>query len=761
MRHCLAAALLAASALIAIAPAAAQGTSPQTAQAPASAAPQELTLERLFASPGLSGPSPRLPKLSPDGRLVTLLRNRENEKDRYDLWAVDTSTGAARMLVDSTRFGTGAQLSEEEMMRRERARIAGTRGIVDYRWSPNGRSLLVPLEGDLFLAGLDGSVRRLTETEATELDPEVSGTGKYISFVRDQNLFVVDAASGAERQLTQGGGGAVTWGVAEFVANEEMDRDVGHWWSPDDRYVAVARVDESGVKLVTRTAIGAEGTRVYEQRYPVAGSPNAVVDLYVFRPEGGGEGVKVDLGPDPDIYLARVDWSADGNKLYVQRQSRDQKRLDLLEVDPATGRSRLLFSETAPTWVNLHSNLRSLKDGSLIWSSERSGFQHLYRWRNGRLTQLTRGAWAVDEVKGVDEAKGRIYFLANADGPLEQHLYWVNYNRPGKPQRVTEAGWWNGAEMDKAATRALIFRSNPNQPSQVYLASTDGRRIAWIEENAVRGDHPYAPYLASHAVPRFGTIAAEDGTPLHYEMLTPKLEPGRRYPVFVEVYGGPGVQRVSRNWTPERHQYLVDKGWIVFMVDNRGSFRRGKAFEDHIYRAMGGVEVRDQLAALEWLKRQPFVDPERVGVYGWSYGGYMVGKLLQAAPGAYAAGVAGAPVTRWELYDTHYTERYLGNPATDPAPYLRSGVVAEAGKISDPLLIIHGMADDNVVFENTTVLVGALQQQGIPFELMVYPGATHAVSGEGRQLHLWRTIEGFLDRHVKNGPAAGAAAAAR
>jgi dipeptidyl-peptidase-4 len=720
---------------------------------------QDLTLERLFASPSLTGATPRLPKLSPDGRLVTLLRNRPDDKDRYDLWAVDTSTGAARMLVDSTRFGTGALLSEEEMMRRERARIAGSKGIVDYRWAPDGRSLLVPLEGDLFVADLNGSVRRMTQTAATELDAEVSGTGKYISFVRDQNLFVIDSASGAERQLTQGGGGAVSWGVAEFVANEEMERDVGHWWSPDDRNIAVARVDESGVKEVTRTAIGAEGTRVFQQRYPAAGSANAAVDLYVVRPDTGAQ-VKVDLGPDADIYLARVTWSPDGKTLFVQRQSRDQKKLDLLQVDPATGRSRLLFSETSGTWVNLHNNLKPLPDGSLIWSSERSGFQHLYRWRGGRWTQLTGGEWVVGEVKGVDEAAGRVYFTANKDTPIERHLYWVSYKNPRSPQRVTEAGWWNEVEMDEAASRALVFRSNPGQPAQVYLAGTDGKRIAWIEENALRGAHPYAGYLASHSQPQFGTIAAEDGTPLYYEMLTPRLEPGRRYPVFVEVYGGPGVQRVARDWTSARHQYLVDRGWIVFMVDNRGATNRGKKFEDHLYHAMGGVEVRDQLTALDWLKLQPFVDGERVAVYGWSYGGYMVAKLLEAAPGAYAAGVAGAPVTRWELYDTHYTERFLGNPSKDPAPYQSSGVVENAARIADPLLLIHGMADDNVVFENTTVLVGALQGLGKPFELMVYPGATHAVPGEGRQIHLWRTITGFLDRHVR-APQAGAAAAAR
>jgi dipeptidyl-peptidase 4 len=750
MRKTFIAILLAASALAG--PAAAQ-TSPQPAAAP-QAEQRPLTLERVFASPALAGPTPREPQLSPDGRLVTLLRNRPDDADRFDLWGIDATTGQSRMLVDSARFG-GGQISEEERMRRERNRVGGTRGIVEYHWSPDGRSILVPLDGDLFLAGLDGNVRRLTQTPQTEIDAQVSRTGRYISFVRDQNFFVEDIAGGAERRLTEDGGGALTWGTAEFVAQEEMDRHTGHWWSPDDRYVAVARVDESNVHEVTRTAIGVEGTRVYQQRYPAAGTPNAVVDLYVMRPDGSGR-VKVDLGSNPDVYLARVDWTADGSALLVQRESRDQKRLDLLRIDPVTGRSELLFSETSQTWINLHNNLRALRDGSLIWSSERSGYSHLYRWRNGRMTQLTRGDWVVGDVRGVDERTGRVYFLGNADTPLEQHLYWVSYNRPGTPQRVTEAGWWNDkVEMDEAATRALVFRSNPDQPTQVYLADTTGRRLAWIEENALNAQHPYAPYLASLVEPTFGTLQAHDGSTLHYRLLTPRMEPGRRYPALVQVYGGPGTGRqATRKWTPALQQYLVDQGWIIFSVDGRGSPERGRAFEDQIYHAMGTVEVQDQLAGLDWLKHQPFVDPNRVAVFGWSYGGYMVTRLLEAAPGAFAAGVAGAPVTRWELYDTHYTERYLGNPATDPAPYASSDSAPFAARIRDPLLLIHGMADDNVVFENSTVLISALQQAGRTFDLMVYPGATHSVSGEARQIHLWRTITGFLNRVTANGGSA-------
>ena len=721
-----------------------------TATAQTMPPPPPLTLERVFESPSLSGPTPRLAKLSPDGRFVTLLRNRADDKDRYDLWAIETSTGQARMLVDSEKVGTGAEISEEEKMRRERARIAGTKGITEYGWSPDSRSILVPLDGDLYVATLDGKSRRLTNSKQTEIDAKVSKGGRYYSFVRDQNFYLIDSTTGKERALTKDGGGTLSWGVAEFVAQEEMGRFTGYWWSPDDLHVAVARVDESPVAVVRRAAIGAEGTDLVEQRYPAAGTDNAVVDLYLFSPTGSR--VKADLGNDRDIYLARVDWEADGRNVLVQRMSRDQKRLDILRVDPATGKSTVLFSETSPTWLNLTDNLKPLKDGSLIWSSERSGFPHLYHWNKGKWTQLTRGNWAVAGVAGVDEQGKRVYFTGTVESPTEQHLYWVSYDRPEAPVRVTEPGWFNDVEMDELARHALITRSNPLQPGQVYLADASGRRLAWIEENALNASHPYAPYLASHVAPTFGTIRGPDGSDLHYRMHMPPRVPGKRYPVFFYVYGGPHGQLVTRGWYRDLplHQYLVDQGWIVFALDNRGTERRGTKFESAIYRAMGGAEVEDQLAGLAWLKSQPFVDPGKIGVMGWSYGGYMVLRMLEKAPGAFAAGVAVAPVTRWELYDTHYTERYLGDPRTEPNAYRTSNVLDDASKIRDPLLVMHGMSDDNVVFENSTALIARLQQEKRPFEMMVYPGAAHAIPGEGPKTHVWQTITNFLDRTVKS-----------
>lgn len=732
------------------------GASAMAAEAPAKAG--ELTLDRVFGSPDLSGSQPRGLRLSPDGTLLTELRPRADERERLDLWARDTRTGAERMLVDSKKVGSGAELSEAEKMQRERARIGGSKGIVAYDWAPDGKSILVPLDGDLYLASLDGAVRRLTNTPGGELNPIVSPKGSFVSFVRNQNLYAMPLAGGEARALTTEGGGTVHFGEAEFVAQEEMHRFTGYWWSPDERYIAVERFDDAPVKVAVRAAIGAAGTKVYEQRYPAAGTPNALVDLYVMKPDGSGR-VKVDLGSNPDIYLARVDWTPDGKTLLVQRESRDQKTLDMLRVDPETGKSSVLFTERSGerSWLNLSDAYRPLKDGSLIWRSERDGYGHLYRFANGQWTQLTKGPWVVTGLVGVDEGAkgtgGRLYFTGLKDDVLEQHLYAVDIAKPDVITRLTERGYTNSASMDKSASRFIVSRSSPSQPTQIYLADTSGQRLNWINENAIKPGHPYYPYLAGHRETKFGTIKADDGTTLYWEMITPKMEPGKRYPVFFQHYGGPGTgQQVTRGWQGALPQYLVDQGWIFFQIDNRGSYNRGKAFEDAIYHAMGTVEVADQLAGANYLKTLPFVDPTKIATYGWSYGGYMSLKMLEKTPGVYAAAVSGAPVTDWQLYDTHYTERYLGDPRTDPQSYAQAQAITAAPKIRDPLMLIHGMADDNVFLDNSTAFAAEMQKTDTPFEMMLYPGQTHRVGGPGVSQHLWHTILKFLDRTVKDKP---------
>ncbi|HSX55287.1 MAG TPA: DPP IV N-terminal domain-containing protein, partial [Sphingomonas sp.] len=394
--------------------------------ADAQQAAQQLTLERVFGSPDLAGTTPRALKLSPDGKYVTLLRNRTNDRDRFDLWAMDTATGEWRMLVDSKKIGTGAELSEAEKMQRERARIGGTKGIVAYDWAPDGKAILVPLDGDLYLATLDGQTVKLEGPPGERLNAEISPKGSFVSYVTGGRLMLVDLTdTGRGGVITPAeSNSAVRWGEAEFVAQEEMGRRTGYWWSPDDKRIAVQRFDESPVGIVSRAAIGAEGTKIYDQRYPKAGTANVLVELYVMNPDGSGR-VKVDLGTETDIYLARVDWTPDGKTLLVQRQNRAQTVLDMLAVDPATGASRVLFSEKSgdKSWINLSDAYRALSDGSLIWWSERDGHGHLYRFKGGAWTQLTKGDWEVADIVGIDEKSGRITFTGNKDGVLERHLY--------------------------------------------------------------------------------------------------------------------------------------------------------------------------------------------------------------------------------------------------------------------------------------------------------------------------------------------------
>jgi len=729
-------------------------TAPLLAETPtmAETAP-ELSFERVFASPGLDGPAPRQVKLAPDGRYLTLLRNRETDRDRYDLWGYDIETRDWRMLVDSEKLGSGRELSEDEKMQRERARVGSLKGIISYQWASDGSGVLVPLDGDLLLARLDGTVTRLTDTEGTELNPKLSSKGGYVSFVRDRRLWVGPVGGEAQPITPEGEAETIRWGEAEFVAQEEMARLQGYWWSPNDDRIAVQRTDEASVGIVTRAAIGARGTKVFDQRYPAAGTDNAVVELFVMNPDGSDK-VKVDLGLNIDIYVARVDWAPDGSAIYVQRQDRAQTKIDVLKVDPATGAAQIWFTETAARpdyWINLSDNYRFLKDGSLVWWSERDGYGHFYRYAGGQWTQLTNGTSPTTSLVGVDEAADTFTYQATED-VLTQQIYRARLDGTGEPELLTDPAFTNSASMDAAGRLLYVSRSSPDQPPQSYLATPDGARVAWIEENRVEDDHPYAPFLASHVTPEYGTIAAEDGTPLHWMMLKPRMKPGKRYPVFFQHYGGPGPQTVTKGWNGALAQAIVDRGYIFFELDNRGSANRGVDFEQPLYRAMGGAEVRDQKTGALFLKSLDFVDPARIATYGWSYGGYMTLKMLEADPGLYAAGVSGAPVTRWELYDTHYTERYMGDPREVPEAYATASAIPDATKISDPLLLIHGMADDNVIFENSSELISVLQESNTPFEMMLYPGYTHRVSGEKIGPHVWNSIFRFLEAHGVTAP---------
>ncbi len=732
---------------------------------------ETLPLERLFAAPDLSGPSLRGVKISPDGRLVAYLRARDDDKDRYDLWAYDIPTGRHRQLVDSrTLAGADRALSAEEEARRERQRTSAYSGIVEYSFAPDNHQLLIPLNGDLYVYDLArrpaDAVRRLTSTDGYETDARFSPRSHFVSFVRDQNLYVIDLANGTERAITREGGGLVSYGMAEFIAQEEMDRDTGYWWSPDERHIALARVDESPVAEVERFEIQATGARVVRQRYPATGAANAQVELFV-ADVAAETRIPLDLGTVRDIYLPRVEWFPDSRGLAVQRQSRDQKTLELLRFDAFTGRGHVLLTERSDSWVPLNNELMFLqRRQEFIWASVRDGYQHLYLYANDGtlIRRLTSGEFMVlgvspdSAVRAVDERARRVYFTANLPSPVERQLYWVSLDKPGKPVRVTQGAGWHDVSMSKDARVFLDAFSNAETPRSVTLRDAGGAPLAVMLANKLDATHPYAPYAAAHVKPEFGTLAAADGQQLRYMLLKPRdLVAGKKYPVLVDVYGGPGVQRVMNAWGNLFHQYLAQHGYIVFALDNRGSGMRGTKFEtalavDGVLR-MGGIEVQDQLAGVKYLRSLPFVDAQRVGIYGWSYGGYMTLMCLMQAPDAFAAGVAGAPVTDWTLYDTHYTERYLSTPQANAAGYAASNVLTHADQLRRPLLLVHGMADDNVLFANSTALMKKLQDLGKPFDLMTYPGGKHGLIRQNvAGLHAHSNIVRFFDRELGAGP---------
>ena len=714
-------------------------------------AQEVLTPERVFSDPSLNGPVARGVTLSPDGELVAFLRSREDDVDVLDLWAAPVAGGEPFRLVDSRALVPDAgELSEAERARRERARIS-QRGVVEYSWDDEGRFILAPLEGDLFLANrADGSVRRLTETEADEIDAKVSPMGNFVSFVRDQDLVILSLSDGRETPITTDGEGAITWATAEFIAQEEMGRNTGYWWSPDERFIAMTRVDETGVDIIPRLDISGEGATTIEQRYPRAGRPNAVVQVWVHDRQTG-QRRQVDLGSNTDIYVPRVDWSADGSTLYVQRQSRDQRTLEILAVDPATGSGQVILTETSDHWVDLTDDFKPLEDGGFLWTSDRDGNRHIYRYdRDARLVrQVTAGDWPVRGIQHVDEEAGLVYFMASTETPVEQHLYVTSMTQAGAPVRQLTGGdgWWT-ADVGEGGTFVGTF-SDPATPPQTALYSAEGERLRWIEENRLDGDHPYAPYLARHTVPTFGTIRAADGSELAYQVLTPPdFDPSRRYPAIIEVYGGPGVQRVMRNWQALSSRLYLEAGYVVFRLDNRGSSNRSADFQTALDRNLGTVEVEDQLTGLQWLRGQPYVDPARVGVTGWSYGGFMVLMMMTDPRFDLQAGASGAPPTEWGLYDTHYTERYMGTPADNAAGYAASDVISRLDQLEGRLMIMHGMADDNVIFENATRVINALQERSIPFDMMLYPGQRHGVRGNPRMLHQWRTYLEFFGREL-------------
>ncbi len=724
-----------------------------------------LSLERVFADPPLAGRPPLRTTLSPSGEVLTFLKPSAEDSEVTELWALalDDEGAAPRPLVRAKDLIDPAliKLSEEERMALERRRI-GHKGITSWTFCGGDDALLFPLSGDLYHARLNAKqkapeVRRLTTDGEAKLDPRCSPKGTYAAFVQDGDLYLLDVASGKQRRLTKRPKAVhdtLRFGVAEFIAQEEMGRYRGYWFSADERYLAYAEVDESAVSVKVRPFIFADKTEMFEQRYPAAGEANAKVTLHV-RDLKTGADVVVHT-PDEDGYLPRVDFFKDG-RLAVQWQSRDQKRLVLLLGAAPRFTLRPVLFETDAAWVELHDDLRALPGGRLLWSSERSGRRQLYLLPadGGELQPLTHAAEPVTGVCGVDEERGVVLFTGASARGKQQQLYSVplaSEVRPAPITRVTQGDGWHEVTCGEGVL--VDTYSRWATPPVVRLLRPTG------ELRQVLDDNP-AEELRAQAAPkaRWLTLSAEDGAALNALLLEPVLKSkaadSARSPLLVYTYGGPTANVVADRWTRQFPLFVhwAQRGFAILLVDNRGSAHRDRAFTRAFEDRFGVIEIADQESAVrQVLALEPWLDEERVGIFGWSYGGYVSVMALLDEETPFRAGAAVAPVTDWALYDTHYTERYLGTPEANAAVYARANALPRAKNLlagERALLLAHGMADDNVLFAHTLQLAAALQDEGAVFRLMPYPGHAHGIRGQKAQLHVFKTITDFFEDELR------------
>ena len=726
----------------------------------------KLTPARLFGRRPLEF-VPSQPKLSADGRYGSFLLPADDNRERLELWLVDTATAEANRLLhgDAGDANAAPETAVERDERERRRQFA--HGVTAYEWHPEGHWILFPAQGAACLATVpEGTVRPLTAPGARQTGIRFSAKGSFVSYVRDGDLYALRVADGAERRLTEDGGGTVTNGLPEFIAEEEMHRFDGHWWSPDERFVAFARVDAAPIPETRRHEMDAEGIRAVPQRYPFAGGANAEVRLGLLELATGATTWLAWQAAAED-YLARVAFAPDG-ALVVQAQSRDQRRLAVRRF--AGGEWQELFVETAETWINLHDNLEFLEDGRFLWTSERDGASQLYLYdaAGRQARQLTAGLGRVNRVLAADDDHAWVTGWQSYPNfndprlpppPTTQGIYRVGLRGVGTDPVAgppSPSVWWVDGAVSRKAERGLGVVKSAS--AAVRLAIFDKDTKMPLSLIAPLGDHyrqvslprrPTAPDIGADAV--IGTLpSASEPYPtyLAYRLTKPSpWQPQRRYPVVVHVYGGPGVQRVRQETPSLVVRLFAQAGFGVFELDNRGSANRGKPFEDAIHGRLGHAEVADQLAGVAFLRRQEWMDPDRIGIFGHSYGGYMVLMCL-AQSHAFAAGAAVAPVTDWTLYDTHYAERYLGLPADNPQGYAASAVAPRVADIDAPLLLMHGMADDNVLFAHSLTLMDALQAAGKPFELMTYPGAKHALQERSVAVHRYEHILDFFRRRL-------------
>ncbi len=718
-----------------------------------------LSFDQIFQSPRI-GKWPRMWRWNSDGsRLGYLIQDGE---DGEALSVLDVASGTSEVLLRSSDLpqdSNGKEAGQEAKGPEEDKEKEGeaARSIDGYHFSPAG-NLLIESDGELFSLSSGGTLKRLIESStAPPQDLRLAPNGTAVAYVRDQNLYWMELKSGKEKALTRDGKkGEIFNGQTDWVYWEEIHgrSSKGFWWSGDSQKLAYYRFDDRKVPLYTLLDSMPLYPTVKKQRYPKAGETNpkvrvGVIDITKRRAKTVWLDTHPAAGEGSDVYLARVTWMPDHQHVAVQRLNRQQNRLDLLKCSALDGSCSTLLTDTSETWINLGDELRFLADGRFIWSSEETGWKHLYLHAadGSRIRPLTQGQWSVTSLDAVDEKGDRVIFTAPASpsaGYLHREVYEASLGETMKITPLTNSPGWHGAMVAPGAKYWLHTVSSTQKPPSRSIVGPDGLAVAEVPASTPPTFDPsQLPDWELHF------IWGLSGARLPARLLKPAhMEEGKKYPVIMYHYGCPASQTVVNRWGGARdlwHKMMAQRGYVIFGVDNTASAFFGKRGEDAAHLRFGPINLRAQTAGVEFLKTLPFVDIDRIGIWGWSGGGSNTLAALLSKPGVWKAGVAGAPVTDWHLYDTVWTERYLGHPEDNPEGYEQSSPLTLAADLEDHLLIVHGTADDNVHPQNTLVMSEAFIKAGVPFEQAIYPGQKHGFRGKSSR-HFYERMTEFFDR---------------
>lgn len=700
---------------------------------------ERLTISDVATYPRPGMDAPGMVGFTPDSSAVTWLHAGEGGLVR-SLWRIDVESGDRSVIAGP---GADAPMSREEELLRERTRTREL-GVSSYSWARESEVPVLMIPGPTVRISVDDEALRELPGSEGALTPTLSPDGTHLSFVCGGELVVLAVDGQSEpKQLTSGAEDGLTHGLADYIAQEEFGQLRGHWWSKDGQ-IAYLRVDERQVAPYPIVHQGGAEVDVETHRYPFAGDKNAQVSLWVVNLESG-EARELPL-PDEDGYLVRVAWWPDedgGQRLVAQWIDRTQKRLQLMAFDDE--HSRVLIEEVQEPWINVADDARGLKDGTFIWSSEASGFRHLSRRASdgSELRTLTQGEWMIDGVIGVDEDSGWVYINSTRGSPLERRVERVSLH-DGEIGTLSEPGGLHGASLSRDGKWLAMMSSSLTAAPTITLVATDGSVRRTLYESDVSLDS------IEVTAPELRTFSAADGTTLYGALYRPRGN--GPHPLLLAVYGGPHAQTVLDAWgltVDLRAQYLAQQGYLVLKLDNRGMAGRGLAFEAHLHRQMGTIEVDDQSAAVQQLADEGLIDVERVGVYGWSYGGYMTVMSMLRRPDVFKVGVSGAPVSDWDGYDTGYTERYMGTPQNNAEGYREGSLLTHADKLEGQLLLIHGGVDENVHFRHTARLITALTAADRDYDLLMFPEERHMPRDQAGLEYQERRVARYFDRHLK------------